>query len=67
LPGTHASLAGDANGDGQVDVQDVITLIEQILGKEPENFNALNADMSGDGYTDALDVVLLIDVVLGNN
>lgn len=67
LPGTHASLAGDANGDGLVDVHDVITLIEQILGKEPENFNALNADMSGDGYTDALDVVLLIDVVLGNN
>ena len=64
-PGSHAVLSGDTNGDGMVDVQDVITLIDQILGKEPENFNLLNADMNGDGYTDAIDVVMLIDVVLG--
>lgn len=64
-PGSHATLSGDANGDGLVDVQDIITLIDQILGKEPENFILLNADLNGDGYTDAVDVVMLIDLVLG--
>ena len=56
---------GDVNSDGYVDINDVTTLIDKVLGNEVENFNAANADVYHDGSIDINDVTHLIDYVLG--
>ena len=62
----NASLRGDVNGDGHVDINDVTTLIDVVLGKDVE-YNASAADCntaSGDGTIDINDVTALIARVL---
>jgi len=62
----NASLRGDVNGDGHVDINDVTTLIDVVLGKDVE-YNASAADCntaSGDGTVDINDVTALIARVL---
>ena len=56
---------GDANGDGNVDVNDVTTLINYILGKNPTPFNEANANVNGEGDIDVMDVTALINIILG--
>ena len=56
---------GDANGDGNVDVQDVTAIINRILGNNPNPFDDTNADVNGDGSIDVLDVTAVINLILG--
>ena len=56
---------GDANGDGNVDVQDVTAIINRILGNNPSPFDDTNADVNGDGSIDVLDVTAVINLILG--
>ena len=56
---------GDANGDGNVDVNDVTTIINYILGKNPNPFNYDNANVNGDTKVDVMDVTLIINIILG--
>lgn len=61
----HGSiLMGDVNGDGVVDVQDVSTLIDYILGKTGITFVIEAADVNGDGNIDVQDVSGVIDIAL---
>jgi len=57
--------AGDVNGDGDVDINDVTALIDRVLGREPQPFNADAANLNGDDDIDINDVTALIDRVLG--
>ena len=59
------SKPGDANGDGTVDVNDVTTTINYILGKNPNPFNFDNANVNGDANVDVMDVTLIINIILG--
>ena len=61
-PDTPAT--GDVNSDDKVDIQDVVALIDHVLGNNPEPFDAQNADISGDNNIDVADVISLIDLVL---
>ena len=65
--GEDNKLLGDVNGDGIVDVVDVVALIDYVLGNNPQPFDAEAADMNEDKLIDVQDVVALIDKVLGNN
>ena len=56
---------GDANGDDNVDVNDVTTVINYILGKNPTPFNYDNANVNGDTKVDVMDVTLIINMILG--
>ena len=58
--------AGDANNDGTIDVLDVTSIINYILGKNPSPFNPANANVNGDDVIDVLDVTLIINMILGN-
>ena len=58
-------VPGDANGDGNVDVQDVTAIINRILGNNPNPFDDTNADVNGDGSIDVLDVTAVINMILG--
>ena len=56
---------GDVNGDGSVDVQDVVLTVNYVIGRNPENFIRNAADMNKDGDVDVQDVVLLVNKVIG--
>lgn len=57
-------LKGDANGDGNVSVIDVISTINYILQEPPEVFNKKAADVNGDGEISVIDVISIIDIIL---
>ena len=59
---TAPALPGDANGDGQVDISDVNSVINQMLGKEAM---IPACDMNGDGKIDISDVNAVINKMLG--
>ena len=58
-------MRGDVNGDGMVNIADVTTLIDYLLGNEVQNFNSNNADVNGNGLLSIADVTALIDYLLG--
>ena len=62
----EGGIAGDANEDGQVNVLDVTTIINDIIGNYPSPYNINNADVNGDGFVNVLDVTLIINMILGN-
>ena len=55
-------VPGDANGDGLVDISDVNSVINQMLGKDDVN---PVCDMNGDGVIDISDVNAVINKMLG--
>ena len=61
-----AVLIGDVDDDGEVGISDVSTLVDYLLGNNPEPFNMINADIDGDGVAIS-DVSALIDMLLNQN
>ena len=61
----NPGMPGDANGDGNVDVNDVTCVISYILGKNPEPFIFDNANVNGDANVDVNDVTRIINIILG--
>ena len=58
-------VKGDINGDGKIDVTDVISLINFILGEsELTSDQFWVADVNGDGKLDILDVIHIIRAIL---
>ncbi len=55
---------GDINGDGEVNVADVTTLVDYILGKNPMNCNESACDINGDKEINVSDVTSLVDIIL---
>ncbi len=62
-----SSIKGDANGDGKVDVEDVVGIVNKILGEPAANFVEANADLNGDGKIDVDDVVAVVNIILEGN
>ena len=62
MSGYLVAITGDVNGDGDVNVMDVTTLINMILGSL-DNDEA--GDVNGDGDINVLDVTALINIILG--
>ena len=58
-----AATPGDLTGDGVVDIEDVNTLINVMLGKDTAT--TASADLTGDGVVDVDDLNLLINALLG--
>ena len=61
----NAFALGDVNRDGAVDVRDITTLINMILGTLETDLEA--ADLNADGAVNVLDVTTLINIILGSN
>jgi len=51
---------GDLNGDGVLDILDIVSMVNVILGNAPPN-NA--ADMNSDGIVNILDVIALVNSI----
>ena len=58
-------MPGDINGDESVNIQDIIYLINYILGNDSPDEDQFSAgDMNEDGLLNIQDVILLINVIL---
>lgn len=55
--------AGDATGDGVINILDVLRVLKAVVGMDVEVSTA-NADMSGDGMLDIADVLAILTLVL---
>lgn len=58
------SQLGDANGSGDVDVADVITIANYAIGDTPKPFIFEAADVNTDQLVDILDVIGVINLIL---
>jgi len=60
-------LSGDCNGDGEIDILDVVALVGVILGNsELTPSQAEAADMDGNGLLNILDIIALVNLILGD-
>ena len=55
---------GDVNGDGNINITDVIFMVNHILGQNNDDFIIANADMDQSGGIDIGDVVRLVNMIL---
>ena len=59
--GTSCEILGDLSGDGIIDVIDIVSLVNLILGGG--EYNHL-ADLNEDGMVDVIDIVMMINWIL---
>ena len=64
IPGT---IIGDVTADTYINVQDIVRLVNIILGEgaEPQEFELYCGDVNGDGLIDIGDLVLLVNYIMG--
>ena len=59
-------MQGDITNDGVIDILDIVTLVNSILGSiELTDLESCAADMNGDSIVDILDIVMLVNYILG--
>ncbi len=59
-------MPGDVNGDGVVNILDVVSTVNFIIGDdEPDSYEFAAADINGDNVINVLDIVLMINIILG--
>ena len=61
LPEPDEPLSGDINGDGTVNILDIVLLSNMILNDEFQE----SADINSDGNMNVLDIVQLVNIILG--
>ena len=61
---TYINVQGDVNNDGSINVQDIVIILNYILGSEDPNPDQFElADMNSDGILNVLDIILLVDEI----
>lgn len=55
---------GDANGDGDINVSDIVEIVNYIMQKPSARFIERTADVNGDGEVNVTDIVLLVDLAM---
>lgn len=60
----RAAGKGDANGSGRVDVADVVTEVNYMVGRDPKPFIFDAADVNTDTEIDILDVVGTVNIIM---
>ena len=61
-----ASLIGDADVNGAVEVSDVVATVGYILGNQPSVFSFANANVLADEEINVSDITLIVEIILGN-
>ena len=57
--------AGDANGDGEVNILDVTAIVSHLSSKTPDGFHASAADVDRDGLVTVADLKLAVRIITG--
>ncbi len=63
----ETTIDGDANGNGVTTIADAACVLNVILGKPVNNFNAAAADIDGDAQITFNDLTGILNIVLTNN
>jgi hypothetical protein len=61
---SSGNLLGDVNGDGEVNITDVVLLVEHILDIDNPSFIIENADINSDNTINITDATLLVNIIL---
>ena len=67
LPTASDIISGDANGDSEVNVADIVEIVNFILGKPSAKFLETAADLNGDGEINVSDIVKLVSIIMSTN
>jgi hypothetical protein len=59
-------IPGDANGDGNVNVTDIVEIVNYILGHPSAKFDETAADVNGDGVVNVTDIVSVVNIILSD-
>lgn len=65
-PISYGALAGDANDDGYVNVNDITTIATFILTGTVDPWNEVNADANSDGIVNINDITATATIILEN-
>ena len=60
-------IPGDANGDGDINVSDIVEIVNYILEKPSARFVAAAADLNGDGEINVTDIVRVVSIIMQSN
>ena len=60
-------IPGDANGDGLVNVTDIVATVNYIMEKPSEGFNKAAADLNGDGEINVTDIVKMVSIIMSGD
>ena len=63
---TMTLLKGDANGDNDINVVDIVSMINYIMGHPSDKFILLAADLNDDNEVDVFDVMKGLNLALKN-
>ena len=57
-------VPGDANGDGVVNVTDIVATVNYIMNKPSDEFNKVAADVNNDGDVNVTDIVGMVNIIM---
>ena len=57
-------IPGDANGDGEINVTDIVATVNYIMEKPSDGFNKEAADLNGDGVVNVTDIVMMVNIIM---
>lgn len=60
-------IKGDANGDGEVNVSDIVEIVNYIMNKPSDKFVFAAADMNGDGEVNVTDIVKVVSIIMSSS
>ena len=59
-----SKIPGDANGDGQVDANDIVEITNYIMGKASKSFIFKTADVNEDGKVNIADILQIVKGII---
>ena len=60
-------IPGDVNGDGLVNVTDIVATVNFIMEKPSDGFNKDAADLNGDCLVNVTDIVKMVSIIMNGN
>ena len=57
-------VKGDANGDGEINSEDIVEMVKAIAGNPSENFKIENADLNEDKIITVADIIIFVNEIL---
>ena len=57
---------GDANGDGTINVEDIVDVVNYIVGSPSELFRETLADANDDGIVNVADILKIVNIIMEN-